>query len=213
MSLSAFTFLDFLNLFTLGSSILGILLSLLLLFSLNLTKQLSLLINPLLNFKWSRLFNFLDKNIETDSFIFRHSLFLGILITLGSFYVLFYFLTEFDPSSFLSTLSISTPFLPTLETLLLLILISGGILLTLGFFSGLGMIFFPSVFELINTRLSRWISFESHEQKTTTIQKDTDTIFFLHSRLFGSILLLISLILLTLSLMNIHSCGFSFGSC
>lgn len=212
MNLSAFTLLDFLNLFTLCSSILGILLSLLLLLSLNLTKKLSLLINPILNFKWSSLFKFLDKHIEIDSFFFRYSLVFGLLISFSSIYVLFYFLTEFDSPLFLSSLSVSAPFLPFIETAILLVLISGGILTTLALFSGLGMIFFPSTFQSVNARLSRWISIESPELKSTTIQKDTDTICFLHSHLFGSILLLISLILLALSLLNIHHCGFSFRS-
>lgn len=212
MSLSSFTFIDLLNLFTLSASILGILLSFLLLFSLNLTKQLSLLINPLLNFKWSRLFNFLDKHIETDPFIFRHSFIFGLLITLSSSYVFFFFLMDFNLSLFLNSLSISSFYFPVLEPLVLLTLIMGSILLTLCFLSGLGMIFFPSAFQSFNSRLSRWISLESHEVKSTTIQKDTDTIFFLHSRLFGSILLLASLFLLGLSLLNLNLCEFSFKS-
>ncbi len=212
MSFSALSFLNLLNLFTLCASLLGIILSFLLLFSLTLTKQLSLLINPLLNFKWSRLFNFLDKHIETDPFIFRYSFIFGSLITLSTSYVLFFFLMDFDHSLFLNSLSINPTYNPIAESLVLLTLIIGSILLTLGFFSGLGMIFFPSSFQTFNTRLSRWITLGSNEIKSTTIQKDTDTLFFLHSRLFGSILLLASLFLLGLSLFNLNLCGFSFAS-
>lgn len=210
MSLSAFTFLDFLNAFTLISSILGISLSLLLLFSLPLTKKISLLINPLLNFKWKRILRFFDRHIETDSFFFRYPLSFGLLIILGSSYVLFYFLNQFDLYLFLSSLPHYPSISQNLELLVLLILIAGGILLILGIIFGLGMIFFPSSSRSINAKLSRWISLESPEEKPTTIQKDTDTICFLHYRLFGSTLLLVSLLLFILSLYNLHLCGFPF---
>jgi len=193
--------LQFIEILTLIFGVLGMTLSVLLLFSPNLTKSLSNILNRRINL--DEKINFLDKDIEIAHFFYYHHVVIGLLLIVGSAFSLFFFFFSLDVAKFTRVflgLQKNT-FVP--EIIIDSIVWIGKIACLFALFFGLLLVFAPGKMRQIENKLNCWFETKSIIEKLDKSNHDLDSFIFRHPVMVGLTGTVLSFFLLSLSIINL----------
>jgi len=163
-----------------------------------------LLFNPGAIVKWSgilnrsidveRVFPALDRPVSTNSLAYKHPVIFGILLVIGSFFVLNFLFFQISAPLFSGFLG---------GILFEALVIMGKLACFCGIAIGLGLIFAPDKVKKLETRLDSWFDTEPLAEKLNRPIEQVDHIFLRRPLLFGAIGLLASFVLLILGAANL----------
>lgn len=193
--------LEAVEIMTLVFGILGMTFSLLLLFSPNVARNLSNLINR--NVDIEKKLTFLDKDIRTDMIIYDHNILIGSCLLLGSIFALIFFFFKLDMSNFAKIFLGSQSQTIAGEIFFQTISWVGKISCSLGFIAGLLLLVAPTRMRKLETKVNAWFETKSVVEKWDRSSKDIDVFLFQHPILFGLIGGAVSLLLIVLSILNL----------
>ena len=186
---------------TLIFGILGMTLSLMLLFSPRLAQSLSNTLNRSINV--DKGIEFLDKEIEISEFFYSHHIVMGILIVAGSAFSLFFFFFSLDLSKFAGIFFGSRASLFTAEIIVSTVTWIGKIGCLIGLVFGLMMVFKPDLLKRIENKLDALFETKSIFEKLDKSSRAMDTFFFRHTFAVGLTGAVISFFLISLSIINL----------
>jgi hypothetical protein len=186
---------------TLVAGILGISLSLLLLFAPNLTKAISERCNRYVDF--DRKINYLDRDINTDKIVYRHNIISGSCLIVGSAFSIVFLFYGLDVKGFVNVFFGSEKFATTNEVLFSSFALLGKLAAILGLIIGSILLFNPGQMQHIETKLNTWFATQPVFAKLDQAQGDFDTAIYQRPFLYGSIGLITSIILTVLAVTNI----------
>jgi len=186
---------------TLIFGILGMTLSLMLVFSPRLAQSLSNTLNRSINV--DKGIEFLDKEIEISEFFYSHHIVMGILIVAGSAFSLFFFFFSLDLSKFAGIFFGSRASLFTAELIVSTVTWIGKIGCLTGLVFGLMMVFTPDLLKRIENKLDALFETKSIFEKLDKSSRAMDTFFFRHTFAVGLTGAVISFFLISLSIINL----------
>jgi hypothetical protein len=186
---------------TLVFGILGMTLSLMLLFAPRAARNVSNIFNRSLDV--DRTLGFLDRDIPTENFVYAYPVPLGALLLLGSTFAFLFFQLKFD-AAHLATIFFGIGDQTGLgEILFQTIAWSGRVTCLFGAAAGLGLILAPQKLRAIEQRLNRWVETREWIEKINRPVKSLDTVFFRFPIFFGLLGGSISCLLIVLSVINL----------
>ena len=186
---------------TLIFGILGMTLSLMLLFAPRLARSLSNILNRSINV--DKGIEYLDKDIEISDFFYSHHIAMGILIAAGSAFSLFFFFFSLDISKFAGIFFGSRANLFTAEYIVSTATWIAKIGCLAGLVFGLLMVFRPHLMKRIENKLNSLFETKSMIEKLDKSSHDMDTFFFRHPVAVGLTGGVISFFLISLSIINL----------
>jgi len=186
---------------TLIFGILGMTLSLMLLFSPRLARSLSNILNRSINV--DKGIEFLDKNIEISDFFYNHHVAMGLLIVAGSVFSLFFFFFSLDVSKFAGIFLGSRADQFTTELIMSSVTWIGKIGCLSGLVFGLMMAVKPDLLRRIENALNSLFETKSMIDKLDKSSHDMDTFFFRHPFAVGLTGAVLSFFLISLSIINL----------
>lgn len=186
---------------TLIFGILGMTLSLMLLFSPRLAQSLSNTLNRSINI--DKGVEFLDKDIEISEFFYSHHMVMGILIVAGSAFSLFFFFFSLDVSKFAGIFFGSRANLFTAELIVSTVTWIGKIGCLAGLVFGVMMVVKPGLLRRIENKLNSLFETKSMIDKFDKSSHDMDIFFFRHTFAVGLTGAVISFFLISLSITNL----------
>jgi len=186
---------------TLIFGILGMTLSLMLLFSPHLARSLSNILNRSINV--DRGIEFLDKNIEISDFFYNHHVAMGLLIMAGSAFSLFFFFFSLDLSKFAGIFFGDRADQFTTELIMSTVTWIGKIGCLSGLVFGLMMAVKPDLLRRIENTLNSLFETKSMIDKLDKSSHDMDTFFFRHPFAVGLTGAVLSFFLISLSIINL----------
>ena len=186
---------------TLIFGIMGMTLSLMLLFSPRLARSLSNILNRSVNF--DKRIEFLDQDIDVSEIFYSHHIAMGLLLVAGSVFSLFFFFFSLDVSKFAGIFFGSRSNVFTAELVVSAITWIGKIGCLAGLVVGLLMVFKPDIMKRIENKLNSWFETRPMIDKLDKSSHDVDTFFFNHPVAFGLTGAVISFFLISLSTINL----------
>lgn len=186
---------------TLIFGILGMTLSVMLIFSPNLTKRLSNILNR--NVDVDKKLEYLDRNIEITEFFYKYHIVMGVLLIAGSAFCLFFFFFSLDISKFADILFGYQKNLFLTEVILKSITWIGKIGCFASLLSGLLLVFAPDRMRQLENKLNSLFETKSVLEKLDKSSHDLDTFFFRHTTVVGLVGAAISFFLISLSIINL----------
>lgn len=186
---------------TLLFGVLGFLVSLVLLTSLDLMKIISNFFNKQVDV--DRKFKFLNTYVRADFLFSRYPLYSGIVLSAASLFVLYFLCFRLDLLVLIHKMRVPEKLQMFVTCLLHSMTLFTKLTAGVGLLSGVLLIFCPSFFKKIESKVDYWIMTEPLEEKLNEIHKDTDTICFLHSLLIGILGVISSMFLIILSISNL----------
>jgi len=186
---------------TLIFGILGMTFSAMLMFSPNLTQNLSKILNR--NFNVDEKISFLDKDIELTDYIYGHHVVVGLLLIVGSVLALFFFYFSLDIVKFTKTFFDSPQQVFFGVILLKSILWVGKITCLAGLFFGSLLMVAPAIMKKWDNKLNSWFETKSMIEKLEQSSNNVDSFFFRHPLSVGLTGAGISFFIITLSLINL----------
>ncbi len=193
--------LQTIEILTLVFGILGMTLSLMLLFAPRATQSVSNLFNRSLDI--DRKLGFLDRDIPTENFVYGHSIAVGALLVAGSTFAFLFFLFKFDVSLFTLIFFGIRGYTVFGEILFQTIGWIGRVACLFGLAAGLSLILAPRRLRAIERRMNRWIETRVLIEKVNRPVKSLDTVFFRYPIFFGLLGGSISCLLIVLSILNL----------
>ena len=134
--------LQVVEILTLVFGILGVTFSLLLMYSPNLTKSISSVFNRYVDIDDK--VNYLDKDIQIDSYFYSHNMLFGTCLVAGSVFSLIFFFFKLDVSSFANIFFVSSRHLSTSEMIFSAVSWIGKVACVIGIFVGTMLVFDPN---------------------------------------------------------------------
>ncbi len=186
---------------TLIFGILGMTLSLMLLFFPRLAKSLSNLLNRSINI--DKGIEFLDKEIEISHYLYSHHIAMGMLLVAGSVFSLFFFFFSLDVSKFVDIFFGSRSNIFSAELIVSTITWIGKIGCLAGLVFGVMLVFKPDLMKRIENKLDSWFETKPMIEKLDKSSHDMDTFFFRHPVAVGMAGAAISFFLISLSIINL----------
>jgi hypothetical protein len=181
-----------LAIFLLIGALLGIAVSLLLIFKPHLLGRINHMANRWISTR--HIGQALDRGISIERWFYRHHRPAGIIILLGAAYFLIYFGILFDKATTLLHLSSQIP--PRLLDVLLDALVLGSLIGgTVAFITGLLIWLRPSLLRGIEEEANRWVSTSNAAQKLDVPYDQVDQFVARHAQKVGWLLLLASIYL------------------
>jgi hypothetical protein len=193
--------LQTIEILTLVFGILGMALSLMLLFAPRATRNLSNLFNRSLDVDGK--LGFLDKDIPTENFVYGHPVPVGVLLLTGSVFAFLFFLFKFDVSLFTLIFFGMRGSTALGEIIFETIAWVGRVACLLGMMAGLALILAPRRLRAIEQRMNQWIETRVLIDKANRPFNSLDTIFFRYPIFFGLLGGSISCLLIVLSILNL----------
>ncbi len=193
--------LDALKIFSLVIGILGMLLSVLLLFAPNLIQTISQRCNRYIDLDQKILY--LDKDIPTERLIYRHNLITGSCLIVGSAFTIVFLFYTLDVASFLTVFFGSQGFSTTKEIVIIALALVGKIAGVLGMIIGSILLFNPGQMKNLENKMNTWFATQPMIAKLDQSHRQLDTFIYQRPLLFGSIGLITSVILIILAITNI----------
>ena len=193
--------LETIEILTLVFGIMGMTLSLMLMFSPRLTQNLSNILNRSINVE--KRLEYLDKDIQISDFFYSHHIAVGLILVAGSAFSLFFFFFSLDVSKFTGIFFGSRSNLFAAELVVSTITWIGKIGCLAGLFIGLLMAFKPDILRSIESRLNSWFETKPMIEKLDKTSHDMDSFFFRHPIAVGLIGAVISFFLISLSIINL----------
>jgi hypothetical protein len=186
---------------TLTFGILGMTFSAMLMFSPNLTKNFSNILNR--NINVDEKISFLDKDIEITDYFYGHHVVVGLLLIAGSAFALFFFYISLDVAQFTKVFFGSPKQVFFGEILINSILWVGKITCLAGLFFGSGLMVAPGKMKRFENKLNSWFDTTSIIDKLDRSSQNVDTFFFRHTFLVGLTGAVISFLIISLSIINL----------
>ena len=192
--------LPYLESLTLLFGVLGFLVSLILIFSLDLMKITNNFFNQ--QIEVDNKLKCLNRHIQTDLF-YRHPILTGSMLVTGSLIVLSFLCFRLDILLLIQKLHIHKNWELLVVCFFYSMALFSKLTSAIGILAGLLMIFYPSGFKKIENKMNYWILTQPLEDKLNELHKDTDTICFLHSFFIGILGIISSSFLVVLSISNL----------
>jgi hypothetical protein len=193
--------LQTIEILTLIFGILGMTLSLMLLFSPRLARSLSNLLNR--NVNVDKGIEYLDKEIEISEFFYSHHIAVGIVLVGGSVFSLFFFFFSLDVSKFAGIFWGSRSNIFTAELIVSVITWIGKIGCLAGLVFGLMLVFKPELLKRIESKMNSWFSTKPMIEKLDKSSHNLDTFLFRYPVAVGLTGAVISFLLISLSIINL----------
>jgi len=186
---------------TLIFGILGMTLSLMLLFSPNLARSLSNILNR--NVNVDKQLGYLDKDIEITEFFYGYHVAAGILIVAGSAFSLFFFFFSLDVTKFTDIFFGSQANAFPGGLIISSVTWIGKIGCLAGLVFGILLLFAPDFLKRIEDKLNSWFETKPMIEKLNKSSHDLDTFFFRYPIAVGLAGAVISFFLISLSIINL----------
>jgi len=188
---------------TLLFGVLGMAFSLLLLFSPRLTKSLGSIFNRSISVESK--FNLLDKDIQTEAFIYSHNVIFGLCLVAGSIFALIFFFFNVDISNFAKVFLGSRKYFMTLEVIFIFFAWIAKVACIFGLISGFFLLFAPAKMQAIESKLNIWFETKAIFDKLDRSGPELDVLFFRHPFFFGMAGAVVSFLIITLAIVNLLS--------
>ncbi|MDT8453188.1 MAG: hypothetical protein RQ936_10670 [Gammaproteobacteria bacterium] len=144
------------------------------------------------SFSMRRSTKYLEVPKNIDRLFYRHHLIMGVIISLTSAYVLYYFSLVYDPTV-IAEYAKSSANAPAIDILInalrLLMLLCSAVILGLG----IVILFRPSLLKRIELRANRWISTRRLTRSLSTERDQVNQWVYKYPHLVGLIIILVSL--------------------
>jgi hypothetical protein len=186
---------------TLITGVLGMTLSIMLLFSPNRTKSLSNILNRKINL--DEKINLLDKDIEIAHHFYNHHLMIGLLLIGGAVFSLFFFFFSLDVAKFTRVFLgyQKDTFFP--EIIIDSMVWIGKIACLMALIFGSLLVFAPGKMKQIENKLNSWFETKFIFEKLDQSSHELDSFIFRHPIMVGLIGAVLSFFLLSLSIINL----------
>jgi hypothetical protein len=185
---------------TLVVGMLGMAMSLLLLFAPSIARNLSTILNRSMDV--DRKLLFLDKSIRTDELIYAHPVIVGGGLAAASLFALIFFFFKVDVADFTRIFfgpnhnsSVGAILFQTVAWI-------GKVACFLGLAFGLCLLVSPATVRRIERKLNTWIETRSFVERLDRSSHDIDAVFFRYPIFFGLLGGAISCLLIVLSILN-----------
>ena len=186
---------------TLVFGIMGMTLSLMLLFWPRLARNLSDVLNRSIDV--DKRLEYLDKDIQISDFFYSHHVTMGLILVAGSAFSLFFFFFSLDISKFAGIFLGPRVNISTAELVVSAVTWIGKVGCLAGLATGLLMVFKPDLMQGIESRLNSWFETKPMIEKLDKTSHDMDSFFFRHPIAVGLVGAVISFFLISLSIINL----------
>jgi hypothetical protein len=193
--------LQVIGILTLIFGILGMTFSAMLIFSPNLTKNLSAILNR--NVNVDEKISFLDKDIQITDFFYSHHIVVGLVLIAGSAFALFFFYFSLDNAKFIKIFFGSQQQAFFGEILITVLLWVGKITCLTGLLFGSLLMFAPDKMKRLENKLNSWYETRSVFEKLDQTTNNVDSFFFRHPIPVGLTGAIISFLILSLSIIHL----------
>ena len=181
--------------------ILGIAFSLLLLISPNITKKISNVFNRYIDV--DKKVSYLDKDIQTESIIYKHHVIMGVSLIVGSGFILIFLMFKLDVANLVNILFNSQKFASINEIILSSMAIIGKTVGVAGIIIGFILLFSPGKMKKIEKKVNTLLSTQHMISKLDETHHDIDTFIYKHAVFFGITGLITSILLTVLATVNL----------
>ena len=193
--------LQVIEILTLTFGILGMTFSAMLMFSPNLTKNFSNILNRSINV--DEKISFLDKDVEITAYFYGHHVVVGLLLIAGSAFVLFFFYFSLDVAKFTKVFFSSPKQVIFGEILINSTLWVGKITCLASLFFGSWLMVAPDRMKRFENKLNSWIETRSIFDKLDRSSQNVDSFFFRHPFLVGLTGAILSFLIISLTIINL----------
>jgi hypothetical protein len=190
-----------LEILTLVFGILGMTVSLMLLFSPRLAKNISNILNR--NVDIEKKIDYLDKNIETTSFFYKYNVIMGLVLIVGSLFALSFFFFSLDITKFIGIFFGSPKNALPVEIIIQSIVWICKFGCLAGLLLGLLLAFAPDRMKRIESKLNSWFETKPVIKKLDNASHDIDSFFFRYNMAVGLTGAILSFFLISLSIINL----------
>jgi len=180
--------------------ILGTAFSLLLLISPNTTKKVSHVFNRYIDV--DKKVSYLDKDIQTESIIYKHHVIAGSCLIIGSGFILIFLMFKLDVTNFVNIFFNSPKYATINEIISNSLAVIGKIVGVAGIIFGFILLLLPGKMKKIEKKVNTWLSTQHVISKINETHHDIDTFIYQHALLFGLTGLIISIFLTILATFN-----------
>jgi hypothetical protein len=192
--------LQAIEIITLVVGMLGMAMSVLLLFTPAAARHLSGIANRGIDLE--KKLKILDKDVRTEEWIYSRHRITGGGLTLASLLALVFFFFKVDISE-LNRILFGDPYFSIGEILLTVFVWVGKLACLTGIFLGLGLALAPAALRRVERGLNAWIDTHAWVEKLDRPSQQLDTVLFRHPVFFGIIGGAISCLLIVLSILNL----------
>ena len=193
--------LQTIEILTLIFGVMGMTLSLMLLFSPRLARSLSNILNRSIDV--DKGIEYLDKEIEISDFFYNHHIAMGLGLVAGSVFSLFFLFFSIDVSKFVDIFFGSRVNIFTAELIMSAITWIGKIGCLAGLVIGLMLVFKPDLMKRIEHQMNSWFATKPMIEKLDKSSHDVDTFLFRYPIAVGLTGAVISFFLISLSIINL----------
>ena len=193
--------LQTIEILTLVFGILGMTVSLMVLFSPKLAKNVSNILNR--NVDVDKKIEYLDKRIEISSFFYKYNVVMGVVLIVGSVFSLSFFFFSLDITKFAGIFFGSQKHVFTTEIILNSIVWIGKIGCLIGVVLGILLAFAPDRMKRMENKLNSWFETKPMIKKLDNVSHDLDSFFFRHAITVGLTGAILSFFLISLSIVNL----------
>jgi hypothetical protein len=193
--------LQVIEILTLTFGILGMTFSAMLMFSPNMTQNLSNILNRKVNI--DEKIAFLDKDIEITQYLYGHHVVVGLLLIIGSVIALSFFYFSLDVAKFIKVFFDSPQQVFFGEIILKSILWVGKITCLAGLFFGSLLMLAPAKMKQWEKKLNSWFETKAMFEKLEQSSDNVDSFFFRHPVPVGLTGAVISFFIISLSIVNL----------
>lgn len=193
--------LQVLEILTLTFGILGMTFSAMLMFSPNLTKNLSNLLNRSINV--NEKVSFLDKDIEITAYFYAHHVLVGVLLIAGSAFVFFFIFFSLDVARFTKIFFGSPKQVFFGEILINSFRWVGNITCLAGLFFGIWLMVAPHKMKRFENKLNSWFETQPILDKLDRTSQNVDSFFFRYPFLVGLTGAVLSFLIISLTIINL----------
>ena len=186
---------------TLIFGILGMTLSLMLIFSPGLAKNISSILNR--NVDVEKKIEYLDKRIEITTYFYKYNIVAGGVLIAGSLFSLFFFFFSLDVKKFAGIFFGSQQHIFTSEIIINSIAWIGKIGCLAALFFGILLAFAPDMMKRLENKLNSWFETKPMIKRLDNSSHDLDTFFFRHTTPVGLTGAIFSFFLISLSIINL----------
>lgn len=190
------------EIFALVVAILGVLLSLLLLFAPQFIRSFSETLNRHVDVD-TKIKSIADKEIRTEGLIYDHNIITGTCFIIGSAFILIFLYYRLDVKSLASLFAGYSKSATISEVIVGAMALVGKLTGIVGIIIGSVLLFSPEQLRFIEGRLNTWFSTQSMVDRLDRTYQDVDAVVFQKPIAFGIIGLIPSVVLLYLAIRNL----------
>ena len=193
--------LQTIEVFTLVVGILGVSLSLFLMVAPDKSRALSDFCNRYFEFD-KKLTRLIDRDIQTETLIYRHNIIAGVCLIVGSAFILVFLFYRLDVRSFITVFLGPGKFNTTGEVIISAMAMIGKFAGLLGMLFGSILLFSPDQMRSIEKRVNTWCATDRMMERLERTHREVDTLVYSRPITFGLIGLITSVILTYLAFHN-----------